>query len=63
MRGAHEPVAIKTSLGWVLSEPLKGKSLGSIPECSLICCHMNPQQETLMSRYRNFGTSYFRCRA
>ena len=33
--GPHEPVAIKTTLGWVLSGPLKGKPLASIPECSL----------------------------
>ena len=33
--GPHEPVAIKTTLGWVLSGPLKGKSLASISECSL----------------------------
>ena len=25
--GQHEPIAVKTTLGWVLSRPLKGEGL------------------------------------
>ena len=33
--GPHEPVAVKTTLGWVLSGLLKGKKFDSSPECSM----------------------------
>ena len=36
--GPKEPVAVKTSLGWVLSEPLKGKTLDSNTVCSVHIC-------------------------
>eukprot|EP00794_Sanderia_malayensis_P018333 gene18333-biopygen12280 len=35
--GQGEPVAVKTSLGWVLSGPLPGKPIDSI-ECNVNCC-------------------------
>ena len=33
--GPHEPVAVKTTLGWVLSGPLKGEKFDSSPQCSV----------------------------
>ena len=30
-----EPVAVKTSIGWVLSGPIKGKSLNSVTSCNV----------------------------
>ena len=36
--GPKEPVAVKTSLGWVLSGPLKGKTLDSNTVCSVHIC-------------------------
>ena len=34
--GQEEPVAVKTSLGWVISGPLKGEQLNSISECNFV---------------------------
>ena len=39
--GPHEPVAIKTPLGWVLSGPLKGEKFDSSPECAVNFYHQN----------------------
>ena len=37
VRGGNpgEPVAVKTSIGWVLSRPIKGKSLNSVTSCNV----------------------------
>ena len=34
--GQEEPVAVKTSLGWVISGPLKGEQLNSMSECNFV---------------------------
>ena len=34
--GQEEPVAVKTSLGWVISGPLKGEQLNSKSECNFV---------------------------
>ena len=34
--GPVEPVAVKTSLGWVLSGPLKGKKLSSVANVNFL---------------------------
>ena len=51
--GQHEPIAVKTTLGWVLSGPLKGERLYSSLNCShVVVNHVidsklanNPKQE------------------
>ena len=34
--GQQEPVAVKTSLGWVISGPLRGEQLNSLSECKFV---------------------------
>ena len=51
--GPHEPVAVKTTLGWVLSGPLRGEKFDSSPECSVNFLPCEPSAAKLIDEQVN----------